>query len=32
MTINKILEELRQNSTSPRDLGDKFERLMLNFL
>lgn len=32
MTIYKALEELQQNSTSPRDLGDKFERLMLNYL
>ncbi|MBS9395333.1 MAG: DEAD/DEAH box helicase [Dolichospermum sp. LBC05a] len=32
MTINTILAEFRQNSTSPRELGDKFERLMLNFL
>ncbi|MFM6318943.1 MAG: DEAD/DEAH box helicase, partial [Dolichospermum sp.] len=32
MTINTILDEFRQNSTSPRDLGDKFERLMLNYL
>ena len=32
MTIQKILNEFQQTSTSPRDLGDKFERLMLNFL
>ncbi|MFM6784255.1 MAG: DEAD/DEAH box helicase family protein, partial [Dolichospermum sp.] len=32
MTINTILDEFRQNSTSPRDLGDKFERLMLTYL
>ncbi|MBO1054384.1 MAG: DEAD/DEAH box helicase [Dolichospermum sp. DET73] len=32
MTINTILAEFRQSSTSPRDLGDKFERLMLAYL
>ncbi len=32
MTIQKILNEFQQTSTSPRDLGDKFERLILNFL
>jgi predicted helicase len=32
MTINTILEEFRQNANSSRDLGDKFERLMLNYL
>ena len=32
MTITKILKEFRQNSHSPRELGDKFERLMLNYL
>jgi predicted helicase len=32
MTINTILAEFRQSSTSPRDLGDKFERLMLTYL
>ncbi|AFW96512.1 type II restriction enzyme and methyltransferase subtype G [Anabaena sp. 90] len=32
MTINTILAEFRQNSTSPRELGDKFERLMLAYL
>ncbi|MDB9491192.1 DEAD/DEAH box helicase family protein [Dolichospermum circinale CS-534/05] len=32
MTINKILDEFRQTSSSPRELGDKFERLMLTYL
>jgi predicted helicase len=32
MTIQKILNEFKQTSTSTRDLGDKFERLMLNYL
>ncbi|MFN9560451.1 MAG: DEAD/DEAH box helicase family protein, partial [Dolichospermum sp.] len=32
MTIQKILHEYQQTSTSPRDLGDKFERLMLAYL
>ncbi|MBO1060275.1 MAG: DEAD/DEAH box helicase [Aphanizomenon flos-aquae CP01] len=32
MTIRSVLNEFRENSTSPRDLGDKFERLMLNYL
>ncbi|MBE9218461.1 DEAD/DEAH box helicase [Dolichospermum flos-aquae] len=32
MTIGKILKEFRQNSQSPRELGDKFERLMLSYL
>ncbi|MBD2268854.1 DEAD/DEAH box helicase [Anabaena sp. FACHB-1391] len=32
MTIGKILKEFRQNSQSPRELGDKFERLMLTYL
>lgn len=32
MTIQKILHEYQQTSTSPRELGDKFERLMLNYL
>jgi len=32
MTITKILNEFRENSDSPRELGDKFERLMLNYL
>jgi predicted helicase len=32
MTINTILDEFRQNANSPRDLGDKFERLMVQYL
>ncbi|MBD1213193.1 MAG: DEAD/DEAH box helicase [Dolichospermum circinale Clear-D4] len=32
MTIHSILNEFRENSDSPRELGDKFERLMLNYL
>ncbi|MCW9680502.1 DEAD/DEAH box helicase family protein, partial [Dolichospermum planctonicum UHCC 0167] len=32
MTITKILNEFRENSDSPRELGDKFERLMLTYL
>jgi predicted helicase len=32
MTITRVLDEFRQNANSPRDLGDKFERLMLNYL
>ncbi|WP_242035004.1 type ISP restriction/modification enzyme [Dolichospermum sp. FACHB-1091] len=32
MTIYKALNEIQSTSTSPRDLGDKFERLMLNYL
>ncbi|MBE9232043.1 DEAD/DEAH box helicase family protein, partial [Cuspidothrix issatschenkoi LEGE 03284] len=32
MTIQKILHEYQQTSTSPRELGDKFERLMLAYL
>jgi predicted helicase len=32
MTIRSVLNEFRENSDSPRELGDKFERLMLNYL
>ena len=32
MTITRVLDEFRQTSTSPRELGDKFERLMLTYL
>jgi predicted helicase len=31
-TIHSILEEFRQLATSNRDLGDKFERLIANYL
>lgn len=31
-TIHTILEEFREYATSSRDLGDKFERLMANYL
>ncbi|MGB5899153.1 MAG: DEAD/DEAH box helicase family protein, partial [Geitlerinemataceae cyanobacterium] len=31
-TIHSILEEFRQIATSPRDLGDRFERLILTYL
>ncbi|MBN3893801.1 MAG: DEAD/DEAH box helicase [Nostoc sp. NOS(2021)] len=31
-TISTILEEFRQNAISNRDLGDKFERLMVTYL
>ena len=31
-TIHSILEEFRQAATSNRDLGDKFERLIANYL
>lgn len=31
-TIHTILEEFRQLATSSRDLGDKFERLIANYL
>jgi predicted helicase len=31
-TIHTILEEFRQLATSNRDLGDKFERLIANYL
>ncbi|MBP6820812.1 MAG: DEAD/DEAH box helicase [Acidobacteria bacterium] len=31
-TIHTILEEFRQAATSNRDLGDKFERLIANYL
>lgn len=30
-TIFDVLEEIRQNSTSERDKGDKFEKLMVSF-
>ncbi|WP_061546789.1 DEAD/DEAH box helicase [Cylindrospermopsis raciborskii] len=32
MTIQKILNEIKQTSSSTREQGDKFERLMLNYL
>lgn len=32
MTIQNILNEFKQTSTSNRELGDKFERLILNYL
>jgi len=32
MTIHNILEEFRTTAISTRDLGDKFERLMLDYL
>jgi predicted helicase len=31
ITLNTILEEFRETATSPRDLGDKFERLMVQY-
>lgn len=31
ITIHHILDELRKQATSKRDLGDKFERLMVSF-
>jgi predicted helicase len=31
ITLNTILEEFRQTATSTRDLGDKFERLMVQY-
>ncbi len=31
-TIHSLLEEFRQDAISNRQLGDKFERLMLNYL
>lgn len=31
-TIHNILEEFRESASSNRDLGDKFERLIANFL
>jgi predicted helicase len=31
-TIETILEEFRQAATNNRDLGDKFERLIANYL
>ncbi|WP_081694535.1 DEAD/DEAH box helicase [Planktothrix prolifica] len=32
ITLNTILEEFRETATSPRDLGDKFERLTVQYL
>jgi Predicted helicase len=32
ITLNTILEEFRQTATSTRDLGDKFERLTVQYL
>jgi len=31
-TINTLLEDFRQAAVSNRDLGDKFERLVANYL
>ena len=31
-TIHSLLEEFRQDATSSRDLGDRFENLMVAFL
>lgn len=31
ITLNTILEEFRETATSTRDLGDKFERLMVQY-
>jgi predicted helicase len=31
MNIHNILEEFRQTATSTRDLGDRFERLMVQY-
>ena len=31
-TLNTLLSEFRENATDTRDLGDKFERLIANFL
>lgn len=32
VTIHHILEQFRQEATSTRDLGDKFENLILAYL